>query len=193
MNIKINETIISNVNITDSGDLLGLNFVTNMTLATLETMFTPATSPEFRIVDDAENVVAVYRNRKLITLRVDAGDSGNVVNLALQVTPSEIEEVEILTAQVEEQAAANAEQAAQIAEQASVIEAQEAKITEQATEIENLKTSLSDAETKIAESETALAETQATLTETQTALTETQATNDMLMECVLEMSEVVYA
>ena len=199
-NIKINETIVSNVNLTDSGDLLGLNFVTNMTLAELETLFTPATSPEFRIVDDAENVVALYKNRKLITLRVDAGEAGNVVNLALQVTPAEIEEVELLTNQVNEQAtviseqaeqieaqaAANDEQAAQIAEQASVIEAQ-------ATEIETLKTDLSTTQGELTETKTTLTETQTALGTTQEELAAAQETNNMLMECVLEMSEVVYA
>lgn len=185
-NIKINETIVSNVGITDSGDLLGLNFMTNMTLAELEALFTPATSPEFRVVEindiggvETETVTAVYKNRKLITLSVRAGDEYNTVDLALQVTPAEIEEVEVLTnkvneqaAQIEVQTAANDEQAAQIAEQAGVIEAQ-------AAEIETLKGSLT--------------ETQAALGATQEELALAQETNNMLMECVLEMSEVVYA
>ena len=185
-NIKINETIISNVNITDSGDLLGLNFITDMSLAQLDNLFAPATSPEFRIVDDAENVVAVYRNRKLITLRVDAGEADNVVNLALQVTPAEIEEVEILTTQVEDQAAKIEAQAALIDEQAATNAEQANVIEAQAAEIETLKTALNETQGE-------LTETKTTLTETQEALAEAQATNEMLTECVLEMSEVVYA
>ena len=76
-NIKIGEMIIHNVGITDSGDLLGLNFVTDMNLAKLDELFSPATYPEFRIVDDNDNVMSIYRNRKVITLRIDAGESGN--------------------------------------------------------------------------------------------------------------------
>lgn len=185
-NIKVHETMLSNVNMTDSGDLLGLNFTTNMTLAMLETMFTPATSPEIRIVNDEGNVVSLYKNRKLITLTVRAGEVDNIVDLALQVTPAKIEEVEILNnkvyeqaaiiatqaAQIEAQAMANEEQFVQIAEQANVIDAQ-------ATEIETLKGSLT--------------ETQTALGATQEELAMAQETNVMLMECVLEMSEVVYA
>ena len=205
-NIKINDAVINNVDIVDSGDVLGLHFVSAMSFAELEALFTPATSPEFRIVNLIETdvteevVVGVYKNRKLLSVKVTANDNDNTVEIVLQVTPAKIEEVEALTKQVNEQAAiiseqnaaieaqaaANDEQSTQIAEQASVIEAQEAKITAQETEINNLKNALTDAEAKIIESEAALAETQANLAET-------QAANDMLMECVLEISEVVYA
>lgn len=199
INIKINNTIINNVDIVDSGDILGLRFVSAMSFAELETLFTPVISPEFRIVNFVETdvteeiVIGVYKNRKLLSVKVTANDNDNTVEIVLQVTPAKIEEVETLTNQVNEQAviiseqniaieaqaAANDEQSAQIAEQASVIEAQEAKITAQETEINNLKNALIDAEAKIIESEAVLAET--------------QAANDMLMECVLEISEVVYA
>ena len=185
-NIKVHETILFNVNMTDSGDLLGLNFTTDMTLAALETMFTPATSPEIRIVNDEGNVVSLYKNRKLITLTVRAGEVDNIVDLALQVTPAEIEEVEILTNKVNEHAAVIGEQSAQIEAQAMANEEQSVQMSEQAnviyaqtTEIETLKGSLT--------------ETQTALGTTQEELAMAQETNVMLMECVLEMSEVVYA
>ena len=186
MNIKIGEVVIENVNITDSGDLLGMNFMTTMRLAELEELFTPGSYPEFRVVDSNGEVVSVYKNRKQITLRVDNRDEANEVNLALQVTPAKIEEVELLTNQVNEQNAAieaqsvaNEQQAVQIAEQAAVIEAQ-------ADEIETLKSTLSDTQADLGNTKTELANTQ-------TELVEAQEANNMLMECVLEMSEVVYA
>ena len=158
MNIKIGEVVIENVNITDNGDLLGMNFMTTMRLGELEELFTPGSYPEFRIVNSNGEVVSVYKNRKQITLRVDNHDEANEVNLALQVTPAKIEEVELLTNQVNEQ---------------------NATIEAQANEIGILKSTLSD--------------TQTNLENTKTELVETQETNNMLMECVLEMSEVVYA
>ena len=191
--IKIGETLIKNVSLTDSGDLLGMKFMTNMTLSQLENVFTPATYPEFRIVNDNGDVIGVYKNRKFVGINIDILEHGNVVNLALQVTPAKIEEVELLTnqvnaqaAKIEAQALVNAEHTAQIAEQTSVIEAQANEIAEQAHEIEILKNSLND-------TQAILSATQEELATTQTALTEAQATNDMLMECVLEISEVVYA
>ena len=191
--IKIGETLIKNVSLTDSGDLLGMKFMTNMTLSQLENVFTPATYPEFRIVNDNGDVIGVYKNRKFVGINIDILEHGNVVNLALQVTPAKIEEVELLTnqvnaqaAKIEAQALVNAEHTAQIAEQTSVIEAQANEIAEQAHEIEILKNSLND-------TQAILSAPQEELATTQTALTEAQATNDMLMECVLEISEVVYA
>lgn len=172
MNIKINDTIIKNVSITDSGDLIGLGFVTELTLPELDNLFSPATSPEIRIVDAEGKTTDMYKNRNLIDLHVNYGETENQVKVALLVAPMNIPEVELLINQV------NA-QAEQIAEQANVIKAQANDIAEQANEIEILKTTLSA--------------TQEELTTAQTALTETQAANDMLMECVLEMSEVVYA
>lgn len=178
-NIKINEIVISNVNLTDSGDVLGLQFYTDSTLAELDHLFTPGTSPEFRIVDDAENVIGVYKNRKLLSLRVDAGEEQNEVNLMMQVTPAEIEEVEVLTAKV-------AEQATVIAEQATKIGTQEEQIAE-------LHNELNETKNVLVETQNELAATKATLVETQEALAEAQAANEMLTECVLEISEVVYA
>ena len=163
--IKIGETIIRNVSLTDSGDLLGMKFMTSMTLSQLEDLFTPVTSPEFRIVNDNGDVIGVYKNRKFIGVNVDISEHGNVVNLALQVTPAKIEEVELLTNQVNAQAA---------------------KIEVQAREIEILKNALD-------ETNAILSATQEELATTQTTLAEAQDTNTMLMDCVLEMSEVVYA
>ena len=200
MNIKIGEVVLSNVNITDSGDLLGLNFVSPMNLAQLDELFSPATYPEFRIVNDEGEAISVYRNRKVITLRVDACDEGNVVNVAMQVTPSEIEEVELLTNQVNDQNEAIVaqqtkidEQDSVIAAQAETISAQSEQIAEQEAEIEDLKSSVVETQTNLTATQEELTTTKAALGEAQTALAEAQETNNMLMECVLEMSEVVYA
>lgn len=206
-NIKVYETMLSNVNITDSGDILGLNFTTNMNLATLETMFTPATSPEIRVVDGNGNVVTLYKNRKLITLTVRAGEVDNIVDIALQVTPAKIEEVEALTnqvnaqaVQIEVQTVTNNEQAAQITEQTNVIDNLKRSLNDTQIalgsaqeELTTTKIALAEAEFKIIETETALTATQSVLNQTQASLMEAQDTNMMLMECVLEMSEVVYA
>ena len=199
-NIKINDVVISNVNITDCGDLLGLNFTTEMSLAELETLFTPATSPEFRIIDDADKVVGIYKNRKFITMRIDANDNCNIINMSLQVTPAEMEEVEILTNKINEQAMqiatqnmTNEMQASQIAEQANTINVLQDSLNntqvafgEAQEALNTTKASLAAAELKIIENETAL-------NATHNALVEAQELNSMLMECVLEMSEVVYA
>ena len=164
VNIKIGETLIENVSLTDSGDLLGIEFATEMTLSTISALFDANAYPEVRVIEDG-NVTKIYKNRNIVSLGMSNGDGTRVVDLVLVVTPTEIKEVEILTAQV--------------GEQATTIATQSEQIAEQATEINNLKTALTEAAVKIAESEA--------------ALVETQATNDMLMECVLEMSSVVYA
>ena len=193
MNIKINDTIIENVGITDSGDLIGLSFTTKMALSELDALFSPVTSPEIRIVDAEGKTTDMYKNRNVIDLHVSYGETENHVRAALLVTPVKIPEVEVLINQVntqaemiEEQKAMNAAQEEMIkgqidtvAKQDTVIKEQEAKIATQETEIDNLKNALTEANAKIEQSEAALAET--------------NAMNNTLMECVLEISEVVYA
>ena len=80
MNIKINDTIIKNVSITDSGDLIGLGFVTELTLPELDNLFSPAISPEIRIVDAEGKTTDMYKNRNLIDLHVNYGETDYVVD-----------------------------------------------------------------------------------------------------------------
>ena len=102
MNIKIGETIIENVEITDSADLLGIKFLTTMRLSELETLFAPGSSPEFRVISQQGEIIGVYKNRKQISLNIINLGEVNEVNIALQVTPAEIEEVEALTTELSE-------------------------------------------------------------------------------------------
>lgn len=164
VNIKIGETLIENVSLTDSGDLLGIKFVTEMALNSIANLFDANTSPEVRVIEN-EQVTKIYKNRNIVSLSMSNGDDNRTVDVVLVVTPTELKEVEMLTTQV--------------GEQATTIAAQSEQIAEQETEINNLKNALTEAEAKITESESMLAET--------------QEINSMLMECVLEMSEVVYA
>lgn len=109
MNIKIGEIIIENVEITDSADLLGIKFLTTMRLSELETLFSPGSSPEFRIINQQGEIVGVYKNRKQISLNITNLGEVNEVNIALQVTPAKIEEVETLTTELSENTMAIAE------------------------------------------------------------------------------------
>ena len=109
MNIKIGETVIENVEITDSADLLGIKFLTTMRLSELETLFSPGSSPEFRIINQQGEVVGVYKNRKQISLNIANLGEVNEVNISLQVTPAKIEEVETLTTELSENTMAIAE------------------------------------------------------------------------------------
>ena len=109
MNIKIGETIIENVEITDSADLLGIKFLTTMRLSELETLFAPGSSPEFRIINQQGEIVGVYKNRKQISLNIANLGEVSEVNIALQVTPAKIEEVETITTELSENTIAIAE------------------------------------------------------------------------------------
>ena len=109
MNIKIGETIIKNVEITDSADLLGIKFCTTMRLSELETLFAPDSSPEFRIINQQGEIVGVYKNRRQISLNIANLGEVSEVNIALQVTPAKIEEVETLTTELSENTMAIAE------------------------------------------------------------------------------------
>lgn len=109
MIIKIGETVIENVEITDSADLLGIKFHTTMRLSELETLFAPGSSPEFRIINQQGEIVGVYKNRRQISLNIANLGEVNEVNIALQVTPAKIEEVETLTTELSENTMAIAE------------------------------------------------------------------------------------
>lgn len=109
MIIKIGETVIENVEITDSADLLGIKFLTTMRLSELETLFSPGSSPEFRVINQQGEIIGVYKNRRQISLNIANLGEVNEVNISLQVTPAKIEEVETLTTELSENTMAIAE------------------------------------------------------------------------------------
>ena len=128
INIKINETVIHNVHLTDNGDTLGVIFTTNMTLAELENLFDPKTSSDFYVMNDSEEIIGAYKNHKVININVDILEQHNVINLILQVIPVKLKEVELLTNQ---------------------LNAQMARIEAQAQEINILKKSLDETNTAL--------------------------------------------
>lgn len=89
-NIKINGTVIENVSLTVSPNLLGMNFETNMSLDELAALFDAETAPEIRVLDAAGNTTAMYKNRKLTTLQLETISGTRRVSIALQVTPLEV-------------------------------------------------------------------------------------------------------
>lgn len=89
-NIKINGTVIENVSLTVSPNLLGMNFETDMSLEELAVLFDAETAPEIRVLDINGNTTAMYKNHKLTTLQLETLSGRRRVSVALQVTPLEV-------------------------------------------------------------------------------------------------------
>lgn len=89
-NIKIGDTLIENVSLTVSPNLLGMNFTTDMSLEELAVLLDAETAPEIRVLDEAGNTTAMYKNHKLTTLQLELLSGSRRVSAALQVTPLEV-------------------------------------------------------------------------------------------------------
>lgn len=172
-NIKINDTIINDANVTLSeNNLLGIKYHTTMSLLDLVKFFDANLAPEIVFLDKDNLPVSIYKNRKMTSLDVKDINNQRVATIGLQVSPIEFSEADILNEKINNQNV-------RITAQDDIIASQAARIEEQETEIINLKNSLSAAETEIVESKDTIAEM--------------QMNNDMLTECVLELSMLVYA
>ena len=125
-NIKINDTILENVSIVDSGDILGLHFDTAMTLTQIDSTFNPEVCPEFYIIDDNGDTIGFYKNRKIVSVRVE----NNTADIALLVVKGEVDQVEELTARIEAQSELIEQQTKLISEQDEKIAELEARLEE---------------------------------------------------------------
>lgn len=201
MNIKVNDIIIPVIDIVDNKDTLGIMFNTKMTLSELDNLFTPASSPEIRIVDNNGEVTDIYKNRKLITLRTDVKNENELeVSLVLQVTPIQMEEIEALTLRLDRYEKADMERLNTLQKQETKLASQEEKITTQETEISNLRIAVTNTENQVSQVDmdilditTKLNATQDNLDNTLLELSGVKEENEMLINCLLEMSEIVYA
>lgn len=172
MNIKLNSVIIPNVDIVESGEMLGLSFSYDTTLTELENLFSPDNLNEFQIIDDDNNVLKIFKNQRLTALSYDIQDDQKYFKITLQVGSLKLTEIDELNNLINQQ---NIK-----------IQAQNETILAQKEELAKLESSLLEANDKI---------TQTTLyiAETQVSLQETKNENEMLMNCILELSEIVYA
>lgn len=143
---KINEMVILDPNVTDSGDVLGFSFPATMSFSELDAAFSPKTAPEIYELDESGKTTGVYKNRKVLSLRVTE-DTADVV---LMVTKGIVDKTDELIAQINEQAAQIADQATQIAAQAERIAALEDELAATHEQIENTEEMLTAMEEGIA-------------------------------------------
>lgn len=201
MNIKVNDIIIPIIDIVDNKDTLGIMFITEMSLSELDNLFTPASTPEIRIVEDNGDVKDIYKNRKLITLRTDVKEDNKLeVSLVLQVTPVEMEEIEAFAIRLDRYEVTANQQSTTLHMQENRLASQEEKMTAQETEISNLRTAVTNTENQVSKVDmdilditTKLNTAQDNLDATLLELSGVKEENEMLINCLLEMSEIVYA
>lgn len=205
--IKINGVEITNASVTESDSQLGIRYASAMSFDDLADLFNEENAPEVAFINEDGTTGALYRNHKMTSLKVDVSGDERMVTVVLQVSAIEMKEAEIINEKLalqEKMITAQKEminsQAKQIEEQGNLIQTQieelnsaNAKINEQIDAIDELRNLLSLANSKIVEQSNELAETKRSLDEARENLTIAIESNEMLTQCVLEMSEVVYA
>lgn len=172
MNIKIKSIIIPNVNIVESGEMLGLSFNYDTTLTEIENLFSSENLNEFQIIDDDNNIIKIFKNQRLTSLSYDIQNDQKYFKITLQVGSLQLTEIDELNNLINQQ---NIK-----------IQAQNEIILAQKEELIELESSLFEVNNKINQAELCI-------TETQASLQETKNENEMLMDCILELSEIIYA
>lgn len=172
MNIKIKSIIIPNVNIVESGEMLGLSFNYDTTLTEIENLFSSENLNEFQIIDDDNNIIKIFKNQRLTSLSYDIQNDQKYFKITLQVGSLQLTEIDELNNLINQQ---NIK-----------IQAQNEIILAQKEELIELESSLFEVNNKINQAELCIIETQASLQETKNE-------NEMLMDCILELSEIIYA
>ena len=92
--LKINENFLD-ASLVRAGDKLTLGLTGDQPLEELLAMLNPETAPEIRVLDDAGQTMAIYRNHALTAVTIEPGEPRRIT-ATLQVQPIEQSDAEKL-------------------------------------------------------------------------------------------------
>ena len=144
--IKIGSVIINDASLTDSNDLLGIRYETDMNIEELASMYNIDTAPEIFVLNNDDSISAMYVNRSLSSISFSVVEDKRIVSVVLKVANVELSETQKLNEKIIQQ---------------------EAEITKLKDLISNTQSRLTITETKIPEAETRLTEAEAKIPETE--------------------------
>lgn len=98
--IKIGDTLLD-ASLTRSSDTLTISMVGSMTLDALAALLEPASAPEVRVLSDAGETTAIYKNHAVTALIIEVIDDTRQVTATLTVEPIEQTEADRLREQLE--------------------------------------------------------------------------------------------
>ena len=212
--IKIGSVIINDASLTDSNDLLGIRYETDMSLEELATMYDANVAPEIFILNDDDSISTIYMNRSLSNISLSVVEDKRIVSVVLKVANAELSETQKLNEKI-------IKQEAEITKLKDLISNTQSRLTVTETKIPETETRLTEAEAKIPETEARIAQTETRLAETAAKIPETEAKlleaenhvqelktknealttqvqelsdrNALLEDCIAEMAAVIYA
>ena len=90
--IKIGSVIINDASLTDSNDLLGIRYETDMNIEELASMYNIDTAPEIFVLNNDDSISAMYVNRSLSSISFSVVEDKRIVSVVLKVANVELSE-----------------------------------------------------------------------------------------------------
>ena len=88
--IQIGSAIINDASLTDSNDLLGIRYETDMSLEELATMYDANVAPEIFILNDDDSISTMYMNHSLSNISLSVVEDKRIVSVVLKVANVEV-------------------------------------------------------------------------------------------------------
>ena len=101
INLKVGAVSIENAVFTESSGLLGITYESEMTIASLSSLYDCNMNPEITILNEDGSISKVYKNHALTSIAIKNANSKRMVSVVLQISEANIDEVESLKSQIE--------------------------------------------------------------------------------------------